>query len=148
MELVFLEAKNKDEIKSIVDYNLGAFSDSPDFDWNYHEILKEVENGWKLFSVNIGEEIIAAIFYKIDKKELLTKNSGIKINYQGYGHSHVIKEFFEKIARSHKLKVIKHYCRIDNFRTYSLNESHGYVKMTCKEDLGRDYTIEWEKKLK
>ena len=92
-------------------------------------------------------EIVAAVFYKIEDDALLTKNTAIKITYQGSGFSHTIKEFFEKVAREKGLKRIFHYCRIDNFRMYSLNESHQYKKTPKK--LGPEgLVVEWVKSLK
>ena len=74
----------------------------------------------------------------------MTKNTSLKMNYQGSGYSHKIKEFFEKVARERKLKKIVHYCGIDNFRMYSLNESHGYKKTPHK--LGTNgRVVEWIK---
>ena len=132
MKVNFKKAKSEKDIKSILDYNIDAFSDSPDFKWTFEEIKKEVADGWELFSLNLESEIIAAVFYKVEDDSLLTKNTAIKITHQGSGFSHTIKEFFEKVAREKKLKKIYHYCRIDNFRMYSLNESHQYKKTPKK----------------
>ncbi len=144
MKLKFQKAKTNKDIQSICNYNIDAFSDSPDFNWNLDEIHNEVSEGWELYSVTVDNEIIAALFFKIDKDTLYTKNTAIKINYQGSGFSHKIKEYFEKVARENKLKHIAHYCRIDNFRMYSLNESHGYRKTPNK--FGPDgQVVEWIK---
>lgn len=146
MELEFFPAKKPKEIKQIYDYTIDAFSDTPDFKWNLEEIKKEVADGWTLCGVrNEEDEIVAAVFYRLDKKALLTKNTGLKIDHQGAGVSHAIKEFFEDTARSLKAKEIKHYCRIDNFRMYSLNESHGYYKTHNKNEDGQ--IVEWLKEL-
>lgn len=146
MRLKFQRAKTEKEIRAIYDYNIDAFSDSPDFKWTLEEIKKEVSEDWQLFSMNLDGEIIAAIFYKIEKDSLLTKNTAIKVTHQGSGYSHNMKEFFEKVARENKLKKIFHYCRIDNFRTYSLNESHKYKKTPNK--YGPDQlVVEWVKTL-
>jgi predicted GNAT family acetyltransferase len=146
MRLKFQRAKTEKEIRAIYDYNIDAFSDSPDFKWTLDEIKKEVSEDWQLFSMTLDGEIIAAIFYKIEKDSLLTKNTAIKLTHQGSGYSHKMKEFFEKVARENKLKKIYHYCRIDNFRTYSLNESHKYKKTPNK--YGPDeLVVEWEKTL-
>ena len=50
------------------------------------------------------------------------------------------------MAREKKLKKIVHYCRIDNFRMYSLNESHGYRK-TEKAIDEAGLVVEWTKVL-
>lgn len=147
MKLTFKKATSVKDIKSIHDYNIDAFSDSPDFKWTFEEIKKEVADGWELYSLISDGEVVAAVFYKVELDSLLTKNTAIKIDHQGGGLSHSIKEFFEKIAREHKLKRIYHYCRIDNFRMYSLNESHQYKKTTKK--LGDEgLVVEWVKTLK
>ncbi len=146
MKVSFKKAKTEKDIKSILDYNIDAFSDSPDFKWTFEEIKKEVADGWELFSLNLDAEVLAAVFYKVEDDSLLTKNTAIKITHQGSGFSHAIKEFFEKVAREKGLKKIIHYCRIDNFRMYSLNESHGYKKTPRK--LGPDgQVVEWMKTL-
>jgi predicted GNAT family acetyltransferase len=147
MKLKFQRAKSENEIRSVVDYNIDAFSDSPDFKWTFDEVTNEVAEGWELYSVALNNEIIAAVFYKIDGTKLLTKNTAIKVDHQGSGHSHKIKEFFEKVAREKHLKEIVHYCRIDNFRMYSLNESHSYKKTPNK--IGPDkLVVEWIKEVK
>ena len=72
------------------------------------------------------------------------KNTAVKINHQGSGYSHQIKDFFELRARELKLRVIFHFCRIDDFRMYSLNESHGYKKTSRR--LGKNgEVVEWRK---
>lgn len=109
------------------------------------EIRNEVAEGWELYSVMVDGEIIAALFFKADKDTLYTKNTAIKVSYQGSGFSHKIKEYFEKVAREKGLKHIAHYCRIDNFRMYSLNESHGYRKTPKK--MGDGQVVEWMKDL-
>lgn len=147
MKLNFKKAKSEKDVQSIFDYNIDAFSDSPDFKWTLDEIKKEVADGWELYSLWHEDEIVAAVFYKVEGDSLLTKNTAIKIDHQGAGLSHTIKEFFEKVAREKKLKRIFHYCRIDNFRMYSLNESHQYKKTPKK--FGPDgLVVEWVKTLK
>ena len=144
-EITFIKASKVSEYKAIYDHNLNAFTDSPDFNWDLDQIKKEVKEGWQVYSAHVGEMIIAALFLKIDGKSLLTKNTGTKMSHQGSGYSHKIKEFFEKKAKELKVKKVFHYCRIDNFRMYSLNESHGYVKTPEKLDDG--LVVEWEKVL-
>lgn len=110
------------------------------------EIKQEVKDGWELYAVYFEQEIIAALFCKVDKNALLTKNTAIKMQHQGSGFSHKIKHFFEEKAMDLKLDKIIHYCRIDNFRMYSLNESHKYKKI--QEGIGDDkQLVIWEKTL-
>lgn len=147
MSLKFIKASNSKDIKTIYDYNIDAFSDSPGFNWNFDEIKKEVKAGWELYGVEESGEIIAALFYKLDGKTLFSKNTSIKISHQGSGFSHKIKDFFEVQAKESKVKEIVHYCSIDNFRMYSLNESHGYEKSDKR--LGeKGQVVEWIKKMK
>jgi len=110
------------------------------------KLRKKWPTDGNFFSLNLDAEVLAAVFYKVEEDSLLTKNTAIKITHQGSGFSHAIKEFFEKVAREKGLKKIIHYCRIDNFRMYSLNESHGYKKTPRK--LGPEgQVVEWMKTL-
>lgn len=146
MDLTFKKAANDKDIQAVFDHNIDAFSDSPDFKWTLDEIRNEVSEGWELYSLISDKDIVAAAFFKVEGDALLTKNTAIKSDHQGSGLSHAIKEFFEKIARDKKLKRIFHYCRIDNFRMYSLNESHSYRKTPNK--IGEDgLVVEWVKLL-
>jgi RimJ/RimL family protein N-acetyltransferase len=147
MELNFVKVTSTDDIREVYDHNIDAFSDSPDFKWNLEEIRGELKDGWELYALRSSDEIVAALFVKETQEGLLTKNTAIKMQYQGSGYSHKIKDFFEKMARERKLKRIYHYCRIDNFRMYSLNESHGFEKSGRRlGDLGQ--VVEWVKELK
>jgi predicted GNAT family acetyltransferase len=144
--LAFVPVSKGDDVKKVFDFNIDAFSDSPDFKWTLDDIKKEIKEGWTLYSVNLGDEIIAAAFTKKDGTTLHCKNTSIKMQHSGSGFSHRIMDFFEDEARKQKVKSITHYCAIDNFRQYSLNESHGYEKTPRR--LGREgYTTEWIKKL-
>lgn len=146
MELTFKKVDTEDQIQEVYDYNIDAFSDTPDFKWTLEDIRQEMAEGWELMAVYLADEIIAAVFYKVEKDSLLTKNTAVKMNYQGSGYSHKIKDYIELLAKKKKVKKIIHYCRIDNFRMYSLNESHGFEKT------GRTYgddvqVVEWSKKI-
>ncbi|MBI2520892.1 MAG: hypothetical protein HYV97_10760 [Bdellovibrio sp.] len=146
-KLTFVRASGPEDYKKIFEYNIDAFSDTPDFKWTLGDIEHEVQDGWDLYSVNLGKDTIAAVFLKKDKDRLLSKNTAIKMNYQGSGHSHKIKGFIEEKAISLHARYIYHYCRIDNFRMYSLNESHGYRKTNHK--FGENgQVVEWMKTLK
>ena len=147
MELTFERAGTDKEIREIFDYNIDAFTDSPDFKWTLEELKKEVKDRWEVFSVKHENEVIAAVFIKKDGRKLLTKNTAVAAHHQGSGYNHQIKDFFELRARELKCNEIHHFCRIDNFRMYSLNESHGYKKLEKKP--GRDgLVVEWVKTLK
>lgn len=147
MELTFKKANNTKDIQAIYQHNIDVFSDTPDFEWSLNAIKSEVEDDWSLYGVYEGPEIVAALFYKKEGKKLLTKNTAIKMNFQGSGYSHKMKEFFEQTAHKLGAQEVYHYCSIDNFRAYSLNESHGYKK-TEKKLGDKGQVVEWVKKLK
>lgn len=146
MELSFKKATNKAEIEEAYNYNIDAFSDSPDFNWTLDAIINETKEGWEVWKAIRGEEIIAVAFIKKDEDTLLTKNTSVKMNYQGYGYSHKIKLFLEKKAKEMNVTNVIHYCSIDDFRMYSLNESHGYQKSPIK-DGKNGLVVQWNKKL-
>jgi predicted GNAT family acetyltransferase len=142
--LFFKEVKKEDEIVDISNFDVQVFTDSQDFQWNLPNIKKEIKSGWKLFSVNFSNETVAAVFLKTDKDTLFTKNTPIKLSFQGNGFSHQIKEFYEDEASRLKLKRVVNYCPVDNFRMIALNESHGYKR--TGHTLGNNHSIvEWEK---
>lgn len=147
MSLEFTKVTKEKDIQAVYDHNIDAFSDSPDFKWSLQEIKNEIKGGWDLYSVSTEGEIIAALFVSEVDGGLYTKNTGLKIHHQGSGFSHEIKEFYEKLAREKKMEKIVHYCRIDNFRMYSLNESHGYRKAEKPID-EEGLVVEWTKVLK
>lgn len=142
----YLPVCDEKEIQSVFDYNIDAFSDTPDFLWRLDEIKEEIENGWELYAVKWGEEVIAAVFLKHEQSALLSKNTAIKMANQGSGFSHQIKSFVESKAKELGAKKIFHYCRIDNFRMYSLNEGHGYKKTNQIQP--DPQVVEWVKVIK
>ena len=146
MDLKFVKATKEKDFQDIFDYNIDAFSDSPDFKWTLEQIKHEVKDGWELYAAFLRNEIIAACFMRLDNEKLLTKNTATKMTAQGSGYSHQVKEFFEEKANELGAKEIVHYCRIDNFRMYSLNESHGYKKTPRKLGEG-GLIVEWVKKI-
>ena len=146
MSLEFHHTTKEKDIQAVYDHNIDAFSDSPDFKWNLQEIKNEIKGGWDLYSVTQDKEIVAALFVSVVDGGLYTKNTGLKMHHQGSGFSHEIKEFYENLAREKKLSKIIHYCRIDNFRMYSLNESHGYRKAEKPVD-EEGLVVEWTKVL-
>lgn len=136
----------QETIKEIYNFNVKAFSDFQDFSWTEENIKNEIESGWNLLSATVEKEIICALFVKPESDALLTKNTPIKINHQGNGYSHQIKDYYEEYAKEHgKVRVIN-YCAEDNFRMLALNESHKYNKIGSKK-FGEINILEWEKKL-
>ncbi|MCO4753450.1 MAG: hypothetical protein KC478_03160 [Bacteriovoracaceae bacterium] len=145
--LEFKKSESDQEIKDIFNFNAKAFAESQDFTWSEDNIKKEIKEGWKLYSVSYDDDIVAALFLKKDDGTLLTKNTPIKLIYQGNGFSHKIKDFYEKVAKENSMKRIVNYCPSDNFRMISLNEGHDYTK-TGKTFGPHDEILEWEKHLK
>lgn len=142
--LVFREAKKDDEVANLAKFDIQAFTDSPDFQWNEETIRREKKNGWKLFAVTNGQEVVAVLFMKNDDETLYTKNTPIKLAFQGNGFSHQIKDFYEREASRLQLGRVVNYCPVDNFRMIALNESHGYRK--TGNTLGTSKSVvEWEK---
>lgn len=145
-ELVFKEAKKEEEVVNLSKFDIQAFTDTQDFSWSLENIKKEVKTGWKLYSVTTDDEIVAAVLMKKDGDTLFTKNTPIKMAFQGNGFSHQIKNFYEIEAKKHQIARLVNYCPMDNFRMVALNESHGY-KRTGKAFGVSNNIIEWVKVL-
>ena len=145
--LTFSNPVGEEDLVKIYNYNVQVFTDTPDFNWSLDNIKREIHEGWKLYSVSAEQQIIAAVFTKQTPDSLLTKATPIKLEFQGNGYSHQIKEFLEQMAKKQKLKKVVNYCRKDNFRMISLNETHGYTRTDKKID-GDNELVEWEKNLK
>lgn len=144
--LVFKEAKKEEEVVNLSKFDIQAFTDTQDFSWSLDNIKKEVKTGWKLYSVMIEDEIVAAVLMKKEGDALFTKNTPIKMAFQGNGFSHQIKNFYEQEARRSQIHRVVNYCPVDNFRMIALNESHGY-KRTGKAFGLSNNIIEWVKVL-
>lgn len=144
--LKFESSKSKEHIAAVFNFNTEAFTGSQDFEWTKENIEKEIKAGWQLVSVKSGKEIICALFIKQESKALLTKNTPLKINHQGNGYSHLIKEFYETYAKDNGLAEVYNYCPADNFRMISLNEGHNYAK-TGKSLGENNKMVEWVKKI-
>ena len=118
------------DLKRILNYDYGVFSDSLDIDWTISALKQAHQDGWQIYVAETSpeEEIVATILVKIEKEAILTKNTPIKIAHRGNGYSHHIKDFFLDLARKHGVSKIYHYCREDDFRSISLNESSGHKR--------------------
>lgn len=145
-DLVFKEAKKEEEVVNLSKFDMQAFTDTQDFSWNLDNIKKEVKTGWKLYSVLSEEEIVAAVLMRKEGDTLFTKNTPIKMAFQGNGFSHKIKDFYEEEAKRSQISRVVNYCPMDNFRMVALNESHGY-KRTGKAFGVANNIIEWVKVL-
>ena len=141
-----ISPKSSEQIKEIYNFDVGAFADSQDFEWTEENIQNEMKAGWEIYSVKVENEVVCALFIKEDGPVLLTKNTPIRLDFQGKGLSHEVKEFYEELAQSKGIKSIYNYCPEDNFRMISLNEGHDYQK-TGNTLAGSPQMIEWEKKL-
>lgn len=142
--LRFIKCNSDEELKKLYNYDVDVFAEAGDFDWSLENLKRERKQGWEIYSVENNNEIIAAVFLKFEKDLLATKNTSIKMTYQGKGYSHRIKDFYEHLARTHQVKSIVHYCAVDNFRAIALNESHGYKRVKTHKN---GEVVEWEKKL-
>jgi hypothetical protein len=142
--LRFKEAKKEEELVNLSKFDIQAFTDTPDLSWSLDTIKKEVKTGWKLYSVMMDEEIVAAVLLKREGDSLLTKNTPIKMAFQGNGFSHQIKNFYEEEAKRSHIRKVVNYCPVDNFRMIALNESHGYKRTGNAFGVGNTI-IEWEK---
>jgi hypothetical protein len=144
--LRFVEARKEEEIVNLSKFDIQAFTDTQDFSWSLDNIKKEVKTGWKLYSVLSDDEIVAAVLVKTDGDKLFTKNTPIKMAFQGNGFSHMIKNFYEEEAKRLNISKVLNYCPVDNFRMIALNESHGYRKTGNAFGVANNI-IEWEKTL-
>lgn len=145
-ELVFKEAKKEEEVVNLSKFDIQAFTDTQDFSWTLDNIKKEVKTGWKLYSVTTEDEIVAAVLMKKDGDTLFTKNTPIKMAFQGNGFSHQIKNFYEDEAKKFQIHKVINYCPVDNFRMIALNESHGYKRTGNTYGMNKNI-IEWVKVL-
>ncbi len=146
-KLSFVPIKTNKEIENVYNFEVNAFADDHGVTWSEESIKEELEQGWDLYSANLGEEIVAAVFVKRAGDTLFTKNTPIKLIFQGNGFSHQIKDYYEKTAHGLGLNRVVHYCPSENFRMISLNEGHDYKQTGNK--LGKDnHIIEWEKIIK
>lgn len=127
-KLNFIPGKSEDHLNEIFNFNVQAFADAQDFDWSRDGLKKEINSGWTLYSAKVGEEIVCVLFTKVENQHLYTKNTPIKIDFQGQGFSHEIKDFYEELASENSVNEIYNYCPDDNFRMISLNEGHAYKK--------------------
>ena len=144
--LVFKEAKKEEDVVNLSRFDIQAFTDTQDFSWTLDNIKKEVKTGWKLFSVMTDNEIVAAVLMRKEDDTLFTKNTPIKMAFQGNGFSHQIKHFYEEEAKKHQIHRVVNYCPVDNFRMIALNESHEY-KRTGNAFGVNNNIIEWVKVL-
>ncbi len=144
--LIFKETKKEEEVVNVSKFDIQAFTDTPDFSWSLDNLKKELKTGWKLYSVMTDDEIVAAVLVKREGDTLFTKNTPIKMAFQGNGFSHQIKNFYEEEAKKNQIHKVINYCPVDNFRMISLNESHGY-KRTGKAFGISNNIIEWVKVL-
>jgi RimJ/RimL family protein N-acetyltransferase len=146
IDLEFKEAKKEEEILNLSKFDVQAFTDTQDFSWTLENIKKELKTGWKLYSVLTEDEIVAAVLVKRDGDSLHTRNTPIKMAFQGNGFSHQIKNFYEDEAKKLQISKVVNYCPVDNFRMIALNESHGY-KRTGNAFGTNQNIIEWIKEL-
>jgi predicted GNAT family acetyltransferase len=141
---VFHKVNSSEDVSEVYNHNVEVFLESFDFDWNPSAIMDQLKQGWRFYSVKIGEEIIAALFVYKTGKKLMSQHSNIKMEHRGNGHSHRLKEFIEDLAKQEGLEVVENICRQNDFRLISLNETHHYKRV---EDSDQGDFILWRKKL-
>lgn len=144
--LIFKEARKDEEVVNLSRFDIQAFTDTQDFSWTLDNIKKEVKTGWKLYSVMTDDEIVAAVLMRKEGDTLFTKNTPIKMAFQGNGFSHQIKNFYEEEAKKSHIRRVVNYCPDDNFRMIALNESHGYRRTGNALGVSNNI-IEWVKVL-
>lgn len=146
-KLKFEKSTTTNEITEIYNFNVVAFADSQDFAWTKDNIGNALKEGWELYSVKVEKEIVCALFMKKEENALMTKNTPIRIDFQGNGFSHMIKDFYEDYAKNEGIDTVINYCPEDNFRMVALNERHNYVK-TGRTIADKNTLVEWKKNLK
>ena len=86
------------DAKDIYDQIPETFSEI-DFNWTLEDIQSEMDLGHELWAARNEEgAIVAALFYRMERKALLTKHSSLNLRHQGRGYSHEIKKHFEEPA--------------------------------------------------
>lgn len=147
-KLIFKQTKTEADMINLINHNSDAFvTGITSSKWNLEDLQKEAALGWEIFSAIFENQIVAAVFMKNDKNSTLaTKNTPIKLEFQGNGFSHIIKEFYEDEAINRKLSRITNLCPDDNFRMISLNEGHSYHRTGLAYDDNDKIEI-WEKKI-
>ncbi len=146
MKLSITKTKSKNDIEDIYKHNTSAFTDNAEIDWSLDSLLETSDEGWDIYSASCDDNIVAALFVKKGPDTLITKNTPIRIEFQGNGFSHMIKEFYEEEAKKRGLDRLLNYCSSSNFRMMSLNEGHNYKK-TGRTVGDSGEIIEWEKVL-
>jgi RimJ/RimL family protein N-acetyltransferase len=143
--LKFVKCHTEEQVKRLYQYDVDVFAEAGDFNWSIENLRLELSQGWEIYSVELNTEIISAVFIKFEGDILHTKNTSLKMPYQGQGLSHRMKEFFELFAKSHGAREIHHVCAVDNFRAIALNESHGYKRVGTQKN---GEVLDWKKVLK
>jgi len=145
-EVTFKKCKTEEHLDKLYQYEVDVFAEAGDFEWSLQNLIDKKENGWDVYSVNMEneEDIVAALFIKKEKGELLTNNTSVKMSHKGLGISHKIKEFFEDTAKNQKVDSIVHFCAVDNFRTITLNENYGYKRVGITHS---GEVIKWQKNI-
>lgn len=154
MSLSFKKTKiTTKNLEKLINFNNTAFTDALDVKWSIANIKKQINAGWEIYTAEVDGEIASVLFIKNDDQTLLTKSTPLRIDFRGQGFSHEIMDFYESLAKKNKKHKIYNYCRSDNFRMISLNETHGYRKTgnVFNEDLAGSEEgspwIEWGKKI-
>lgn len=148
--LIFHLARKNEDLQKILDHNIGAFTNElPSMEWSLKGLQKQRSQDWEVYSIIEEKQIICVFLLKIMKGKIITFNTPIRMGYQGKGHSHTIKNHFEKYATSKNSEKIVHYCHESDHRAISLNETHHYIQVEKDDKDKSDYPefLKWEKKI-
>lgn len=143
LNVEFHSLEKSSDFKKVLSFNADAFADTPGVEWSESSLKKMIKEGWFIFSLDHDDDVIAVLFMKRDDDTLITKNTPIKMAYQGNGLSHLIKDFYEQYAQNEGLHHLVNECAVDNFRMISLNEKHGYERLSESSRM-----ISWKKTIK
>lgn len=143
-KLQFKLAKTKADLKKVYQYNLSVFLDDEEFPWSLKWLESQYKDGYDIYRVKYEKEVVSILFVKALERGLLSMQTPLKLNFQGMGLNHQIKDHVEVLAKKAKLKDIYNYCNLENFRMTALNKAHGYEKTGKVEGKA---LVEWHKKI-
>ena len=136
MNKTFERIVTKEQLKRACRHNFEVFLETVDVEWTLSGLQRVLKQGWEIYALNISfddydavyeEEMVNVFFLRLDKGDLHTKNTSLKLKFRGMGLSDLIRDFIEKYALAKGANRIYHYCWSDDFRSIVLNEARGHV---------------------
>lgn len=146
-KISFQRCSDLSEIKKIYQFDVEAFAAIDDQNWKLENLEVDFKSGWEFYSAKLGDEVVAALFVKKKGGGFYTRHTGVKLDHQGKGISHEIKNYIEELAVSEKSSNIFNFCHPENFRNISLNETHGYAPSSKSPVLPSGSYSVWKKKI-